>query len=96
MALITHFHLTGVISIPTNSAAAVNGCACDPVCKTRLADAVVSGCLANATRAHENCSSQAGYVSTEVNNADLTPKPLCTAGGVVFTMGFQGNGQPLL
>ena len=53
MALITHFHLTGVIFIPTNSAAAVNEYACDPVCKTSLASAVVLGCLVNANSPRE-------------------------------------------
>lgn len=48
MALITDFHLTGVIFIPTNSAAAVKEHICDPVCKTSLADAAASGCLVSA------------------------------------------------
>lgn len=53
MALITHFHLTGVIFIPTNNATAINEYTCDPVCKTSLADAVVLGCSVNANSLRE-------------------------------------------
>lgn len=47
--------------------------------------------------AYEKHSSQAGYgyVSAKITDADLIPKPLRAAGGVVFTMRFQRRGQPL-